>query len=935
MPRPGKHGSLLAVVAILLFHFSCLAQQFSNDTLMEDMAGLDRNSVLNPAAKLQTLYSWKQRSETLRLPRDSVYARLLHKIAVYEFQVNRNYNLAIGLTLQALNINTAGSHGASLTMAVTDLYNVAVYYNRMSLFKKALLYYDSAIVLAGRTGDRYNVIGDSRLDRAYIYFRMGDYEKAVEESDRGIAFSLKNNDSLSYLFLLNQRAQSLFFQGKLSSTLSDVSIAIPLAERLNKPFDLASALKMQGFVFSKQRQFSLAAASFNKCITERIKSKAFGQVAGDYNDQGNFYSDSLKSYQRAENCYSIAIRYAKKEADSTRLARVSLNLGRNYFYQAKFDKAMSFQLQAMSYLKISKGSDFLLNPSAEELVPIGNKELIQSLFNSKTELLLGMYKQRHDRRLLTACLQTALLNDSLMMEVRREQLGEQSKLYWRNRSRDFFLHALEACYFANDYKLAFYFMEKSRSVLLQDKLNELGAAAFLPKEETAKLERLQISVVELQQQPGSFPDTSAAHKLLQLQLFEAKANLEQFIRSLEKAYPQYYQYKFADNVRSLASVQEFLGKHGQFFIDYFIEDTLSFALCIGPDTTRFITIREDMQNLLSRFIQFCSDENALNNSFPAYLASANNLYNILVKPFHLPAGRVIICQDNFVIPFEALSKDPAKASFLVNDYSFSYVYSARYLMNQYEKTAGKGDFLGIAPVDFAAYTGLPDLKRSELALKSCSEFYHQSKLLTHTDASRQNFMKQVAWYNTATILTHARADSSDEEPVLFMNDSVIHLSELQMLKKPAAKLIVLSACQTNVGLNRNGEGIFSLARGFSSAGIPSVAATQWVADEQAIYIISEKFNEYISKGMNKDEALQKAKLFFMHQDKRANILPYYWADMILIGNTEPLQFPAASKMSWLLPVVVFVVLMGLFLLILNPCLLMRRTGKYRKRLFFF
>src|SRR4051812_4504095 len=110
MPRPGKPGPLLAVVAILLFHFSCLAQQFSNDTLMEDMAGLDRNSVLNPVAKLQTLYSWKQRSETLRLPRDSVYARLLHKIAVYEFQVNRNYNLAIGLTLQALNINTAGSH---------------------------------------------------------------------------------------------------------------------------------------------------------------------------------------------------------------------------------------------------------------------------------------------------------------------------------------------------------------------------------------------------------------------------------------------------------------------------------------------------------------------------------------------------------------------------------------------------------------------------------------------------------------------------------------------------------------------------------------------------------------------------------------------------------------------------------------------------------
>jgi hypothetical protein len=79
--------------------------------------------------------------------------------------------------------------------------------------------------------------------------------------------------------------------------------------------------------------------------------------------------------------------------------------------------------------------------------------------------------------------------------------------------------------------------------------------------------------------------------------------------------------------------------------------------------------------------------------------------------------------------------------------------------------------------------------------------------------------------------------------------------------------------------------------------------------------------------MNKDEALQKAKLFFIHQDKRANLLPYYWADMILIGNTEPLRFRTGSKMSWLIPAVVVVLLMGLFVLILNPWLLMRRTGK--------
>src|SRR5207342_3263969 len=131
---------------------------------------------------------------------------------------------------------------------------------------------------------------------------------------------------------------------------------------------------------------------------------------------------------------------------------------------------------------------------------------------------------------------------------------------------------------------------------------------------------------------------------------------------------------------------------------------------------------------------------------------------------------------------------------------------------------------------------------------------------------------------------------TDNEPVLYMQDSVIHLSELQLLNNPATKLVLLSACQTNVGKAATGEGIYSLARGFATAGIPSVAATLWKADEQTIYAISEKFNQYLSEGMNKDEALQKAKLNFIQANSdNQKLLPYYWANMIVIGNTDAIK----------------------------------------------
>ncbi|HXO76724.1 MAG TPA: hypothetical protein VN824_15835, partial [Puia sp.] len=469
----------------------------------------------------------------------------------------------------------------------------------------------------------------------------GDYEKAVGESDRGIAGSLKSKDSLYYLSFLNQRAQALFFQGKLSSALNDATIAISLARRLGEHFELASALKTEAFIFSKQRRFAIAEAAFKSCIAERIRLKDFGQVSDDFNDLGIFYGDSLMSNERALSCFKTAIDYAKKQSDSIRTARAFLNLGNNYFHDARLDDDMYCQLQAMSFLKIRKGTDVLLNPSLEELAPIGNKELLQNLFNSRIELLLGLYKQRNDKKYLSACLKTALLNDSVMRVMRHEQMGEQTKLYWRNQSRGFFLNALEACYLAGDRELAFYFMEKSRSVLLQDKLDELGAAAFLPKEETARREKLQIDIIALQQRLGSLPDTSAQRKELQFQLFEARAKLERYIKSLETAYPRYYQYKYADNVKSLASLQDFLAKNGQVFIDYFIEDTLNFALCIGPDSSQFIKVGQAVGGALARFIQFCSDENALNNTFSAFLSNAYGLYNILVKPFRLRGGRVI------------------------------------------------------------------------------------------------------------------------------------------------------------------------------------------------------------------------------------------------------------------------------------------------------
>jgi CHAT domain-containing protein len=289
----------------------------------------------------------------------------------------------------------------------------------------------------------------------------------------------------------------------------------------------------------------------------------------------------------------------------------------------------------------------------------------------------------------------------------------------------------------------------------------------------------------------------------------------------------------------------------------------------------------------------------LNNDYGTFAALSHTIYQAIFQPIGLPKGRVVVCPDNFLIPFETLCTDSAGRNFLLYDYTFDYVYSARYLLKSFNNPVGKGNFLGLAPTSFAAYLHVPDLQQSVTSIQTAASCYSSHSCMTGKGANRRYFMEEASGYSIVNVYSHARADSGENEPLLFMSDSVIHLSELQLLQHPSAQLVVLSACQTNAGRNAAGEGVYSLARGFASAGIPAVASTLWQADEQSTYEITEQFHRYLSQGMPKDEALQNAKWQFIRKGGKENLLPYYWANMILIGNAGPVNLSYDHHYWWI------------------------------------
>ena len=888
----------------------CIACYSQQHLMAERISSIEHNPEFSAEQKLSHLYRVKAQYDSSGFIKDTVYAKMLGSIGLYEFVANNNYDAAIQHTLSAAAIAMAAEPTPAFFIATGHYFNLGFYYDKTQRFSKALAYYDTAIMVSRKIAGRESRMLDARLGKIYIYFRMGDYQKSVEESTGGIITALQLGDSLRYLDFLNQRGQSLFFQNQFEQSLTDIETVIPVAERLHQSHRLASAYKMKGFIYARRRDFRVATTAFKDAIEARRQTNDIGQIAGDYNDLGNFYFDSLRNLQSARLYYGQGMKYARQAKDSVRLSRLSLNMGRTCIDEGNFSRAEKYLSQAFVYLGVNVSNGLHGAAAVTALSLNQNKELLLYILENKTWLLLRLYEEKKDKRFLHDCLAAALLTDSVITQLRHEQTGEQSKLYWRDRTRAFFATALKACYIANNPALAFYYMEKSRAVLLNDKLNELGAMAHLPEEEHNTEQEYKRCMVNEEQRLNGLPLHSVQYKQQQLMVLQVKGEFEHYIKTLEQKYPAYYRYKYASNVPQLAELQAYLLKIKAHFVHYFVEDTTAYILNIMPDEAKMIQLhsRDFDSKQVTDFLQYCSNKQRLNNDFGGFASVSHALYKIFFEPLQIPFGRVILCQDNFLLPFDALCKDDKGKRFLVYDYIFSYVYSASYLLKEMNLPVAKGNYIGFAPVSFAPQLALPDLTNSAARLERTAAYYSNTTLYTGNDASRRNFMKAVPGYSIANVFSHALADTGNAEPLLYMQDSVIHLSELQLLNRPATQLIMLSACQTNAGRNATGEGIYSLARGFSSAGISSVAATLWKADEEAIYALSDKFHAYLSEGMRKDDALQKAKLYFIKQGDREKLLPYFWANMVLMGNAEPVTFSDSANVPWWLIIFVPVLL---------------------------
>jgi CHAT domain-containing protein len=177
------------------------------------------------------------------------------------------------------------------------------------------------------------------------------------------------------------------------------------------------------------------------------------------------------------------------------------------------------------------------------------------------------------------------------------------------------------------------------------------------------------------------------------------------------------------------------------------------------------------------------------------------------------------------------------------------------------------------------------------------------------DANRETAMSsEVSQYQILHFATHGFLDIQHPELsgiVLSAVDQhgmrtngLMSLQEIYGLHL-SAELTVLSACQTALGKDTEGEGLIGLAHSFMSAGSKSVVASLWKIDDRATAVLMADFYEQmLQKGLSPAAALKSAKLK-MVRDKRWNA-PYYWAGFVLQGeysNRIVIETPSGHRIS--------------------------------------
>jgi CHAT domain-containing protein len=357
-----------------------------------------------------------------------------------------------------------------------------------------------------------------------------------------------------------------------------------------------------------------------------------------------------------------------------------------------------------------------------------------------------------------------------------------------------------------------------------------------------------------------------------------------------------------------------------------------------------IPINRELLHQIDIYTKALFDKNNSPVSFTKYVKSSNYLYQSLFEPViektikkSEKVSITIIADDGLaLIPFEAFTTTMIDTSsvnywglpYLCKEYAINYAYSLNILhKNVSSQNSSKGSnkilAMSYSPMvmkqkDVESSRNNSELPYSALEINEISMAFNDVDFDAYEEATEAQFKSLAQNYAVIHLAIHGQADTINRynSKLLFRSDpnneqdGQLHDYELYTMDLSDNQLAVLSACETGLGKLLEGEGIFSIARGFAYAGSPAVVMSLWKVNDKSTSMLMKYFYENLSKGMPKDKALQLAKVAYIENSDEVSAHPSNWAAFIAMGNNSPIQIK--SKNSFISTLAL--TLVGLFII---------------------
>ncbi|MCB0688243.1 MAG: CHAT domain-containing protein [Saprospiraceae bacterium] len=413
----------------------------------------------------------------------------------------------------------------------------------------------------------------------------------------------------------------------------------------------------------------------------------------------------------------------------------------------------------------------------------------------------------------------------------------------------------------------------------------------------------------------AFADNRIPLDSLNILIFQKKELFNRVLRDIRQNYSKYYELRYENPIPSVPEIQQTLLDTSQTLVEYFVGSNINIFI-LNRDRFDVIQVPRytDFEILLDTIIplirRFRSESTAkLKQNSEAYAAAAYRLYQYLIAPLEdLIKRQLIVVPDDRLgyLPFDALltAKVDSVMNFrehpyLIRRHSISYNFSASILaeMSQGSSDGYSNQYVGFAPeFDGMESQGLHKLLFNEQEIEKASDLLN-GEIFVGKEATKNNFLRVQREYGVIHLDTHGKVNVGDDDFSFLAfskgsasqeEDYLLYLKEIYNLQMQA-RMVILSACETGTGHLFRGEGISSIARGFSYAGARSLVATRWSVNDKTTSQLVETFLNEIKQGRQKDLALRSAILNYIDRQNSFYAHPFFWSSFMLMGDSEVLE----------------------------------------------